>query len=316
MKKKGFTLIELLVVVAIIALLISILLPSLSRARELAKRAVCASNQRGIGQGMHIYSNDNQEWFPHHYYTPTYGTGTPETHGVQYIGRLGGDTTLSITSPSSSSTSSTASHPSRSLFLLVIGGQQTVGQFICPSTADTEDDLRHTDGTSKASQPGRTRFDFKSYNSLSYGYQNPYSRRGKPRNGMDVRMALAADTGPYFTAGSTTTTHGGTNDALSSIKEPAAFKAGDQGVTLLKKSNDDWRPYNSQNHGGEGQNVLYADGHAEFGRRPIVGVSNDNIYTYADSWTDLEGFMVGKVPASGTSDTNGQLAQTDNYIVP
>ena len=62
-RRKAFTLIELLVVVAIIALLISILLPSLSRAREITKRAVCASNARRIGQSMKVYSNDNADWY-------------------------------------------------------------------------------------------------------------------------------------------------------------------------------------------------------------------------------------------------------------
>lgn len=46
------------------ALAISILLPSLSRARELAKRAVSSANLRGIGQACHIYANDNKDKFP------------------------------------------------------------------------------------------------------------------------------------------------------------------------------------------------------------------------------------------------------------
>jgi prepilin-type processing-associated H-X9-DG protein len=53
-----------LVVVAALALAISILLPSLSRARELAKRAVSASNLRGIGQGCYIHANDHDGRFP------------------------------------------------------------------------------------------------------------------------------------------------------------------------------------------------------------------------------------------------------------
>ncbi len=55
--KNGFTLIELLVVISIIALLVSILMPALSVAREQAKRTVCMTNLKSIGQGIMIYSN-------------------------------------------------------------------------------------------------------------------------------------------------------------------------------------------------------------------------------------------------------------------
>ena len=61
MRRGAFTLIELLVVTAIIALLLAVLLPSLSRARESAKRTVCASNLRGLMQAVHLYANDNKD---------------------------------------------------------------------------------------------------------------------------------------------------------------------------------------------------------------------------------------------------------------
>lgn len=60
MKHRGFTLIELLVVIAIISLLVSILLPSLKKARDLATTVTCASNLRGSMAAAIMYASENQ----------------------------------------------------------------------------------------------------------------------------------------------------------------------------------------------------------------------------------------------------------------
>ena len=62
--KKSFTLIELLVVIAIIAILAAMLLPALSKARARAKTISCASNQKGLGQVLFMFADNNDGRLP------------------------------------------------------------------------------------------------------------------------------------------------------------------------------------------------------------------------------------------------------------
>jgi prepilin-type N-terminal cleavage/methylation domain-containing protein len=62
--RRAFTLIELLVVVAIIAVLVAILIPSLGKARDMARRTVCATNLKGQGSAFSIYASQFNDMLP------------------------------------------------------------------------------------------------------------------------------------------------------------------------------------------------------------------------------------------------------------
>jgi prepilin-type N-terminal cleavage/methylation domain-containing protein/prepilin-type processing-associated H-X9-DG protein len=249
---KGFTLVELLVVIGIIALLISILLPSLNRARETANRVKCASNLRQIGQAILLYSNDNKGPYPRTLYLVN---SAPNDNG-----RTNGE--AGITDPFSTSAlgaSGGLNNVPSALWLLIRTEDITPGVFICPSSNALPD----TFGGGSNAVSNFVNFASVSQN-LSYSYANPYPDINalgagfKMVSGLDPTFAVCADINPG-TAG------------VNGADNVLAVTTASSGVQI--------RLGNSNNHNKDGQNVLYGDGHVEFQASPFVGTNADNIYT-------------------------------------
>ena len=111
---------ELLVVIGIIALLISILLPALNKARESARRVSCASNLRQIGMGMLMYAQDYKDQYP----TPLFQYGG--YYRVNYEFERALEAVYPPKSPS----------PIERLMLTYCGGQRAI--FYCPDLLELD----------------------------------------------------------------------------------------------------------------------------------------------------------------------------------
>ncbi|MCK5269290.1 MAG: type II secretion system protein [Sedimentisphaerales bacterium] len=302
-RTKGFTLVELLVVIGIIALLVSILMPALGRARELAKRIQCASQLNGIGKAIMMYQNE-------------YGGSNPrawkKNHPLQLWG-FGGkaDGTTDYNAPDLEPEDATRidwaskdlnyAGPDRNpqtagscLYLLVKREDVDPKVFICPSAPDDRvmglDEAIEFVNAKPALSPIEFWDDLNDFgfsNHLSYSYNDPWNRLLD--SSASASLVLAADKNQAFDYA---------DDTYGFTKNPATGglpKTGDDANIGTEDFGGTWddtsiadgvdtnpQHHNSRNHQTEIQNVLFADTHVKKYNTPCVGVAEDNIFTYQD----------------------------------
>jgi prepilin-type N-terminal cleavage/methylation domain-containing protein len=265
-RKTGFTLVELLVVIGIIALLVSILLPSLNRAREQANRVKCANNLRQIGLAALMYANGEVR-------TGSYPRTYFNTSSNMLIASSQGG---AMSSPTNNSFAANVgnNNVTASFFLILKTQDITPDVFICPSTQNNRD---FGPGDTVGVQDVSNWTDITQ--NISYSYNCPFPQFAAVAGGWKFNNTLGSD---FFMAADR---NPGT---LQPMTNGNTIRSGVTTVTYNSGAKDMARG-NSNNHGNEGQEVLYCDGHVEFQNTPFAGpqrigeIARDNIYTTGDT---------------------------------
>ena len=266
--------VDVVAITAVIGAVASVVAAAGASKREEANRVRCADNLRHIGTAIVLYANENRGAFPRTTYdrdaAPTWGTpyAEDERDGVGAVKLADPYADEKTATKEQLAVKPKANDVTAALFLLIRTQDILPAVFTCPSTTFKPFDYggKQSNAIEWTNFPGDTGI----AKHLSYSYQNPYPSAKaiatgfKLNNSIPAELATMADMKP-----------GGETLMTATLADAPLIKVGE---TIR----DSMRAINSLNHGGDGQNVLFGDGHVEFVNRPFVGIQQDNIYVSGD----------------------------------
>ena len=288
MKRKGFTLVELLVVIAIIALLMGILMPALSRVRQLAFRLTCGTNLAGIGKAMLIYANDYQDELPR-------AGGRQSTWGgpVQW----GASNRFDAYNVNRTDGSGGRASITSCFFLLVKYAEVTPKSFVCKGDTGTNEWQLADEVNVTTTFQMIDAWDFGSrpQERVSYSYHLPFGQYALTTSS-EPGLAVAADRNPWI------------KSPAGAAREWGSFQPD---IRPWNGTSEQAQRGNALAHQDEGQNVLFLDSHVEFARRAFCSLEDDNIYTRSANATT--GDALGTMPVY--SATYAPMNRKDSLLV-
>jgi len=287
----GFTLIEVLVVVAIIALLVAILLPSLAAARRRAHKVQCASNLRTCGQGIHYYLQANKDvyfggnWSSLiHKYLQQY---SKTTNGTKYYVQYSGVNATRIKATAAVDyylcPGDEIYHGSSSVWVRTKGNWENVTYPLSYGVNNSliysiKDEINSKTGLSWLSSVQRT--EVNGVPESAYGYLSVTSKALKiaPNKENIIQFGMRKS---------------------SSARRPSDV------IALMDSADDDltsgiWlhdQGASSHNNGGlqihhkDGNNFLYADYHVEF-KKVMIGAYQYGVPAWPWSWVPINGWQI------------------------
>jgi hypothetical protein len=279
MKKETLSLVGLVVVIFVMLFVILIVMPVLNKLKKIGSKPICGTNLKGMGNAVTVYANDFDGQYP------CQGKGFDHTWG---------DVTDDWMNPDKDWSQEGGITVGASLYLLVRLADVSPRSFVCPPSDQWEFSGRNPQNLDIVEL-----WDFGDFREgkgparcVSYSYHQPYDPAG-PKTGKAGRFraddtrsaafAVMADRNPWYDpklpkAGMEFDLKYFRHWASPILdhwnKPPTDTRAGSERQRIMVA--------NAQPHEREGQNVMYADGHAGFERMSDVGVKNDNIYTRTD----------------------------------